>query len=47
MLNTKEESVNTHLFGLGRLFIYLLNYLDQETVKGPFWSSSQAVTCYY
>jgi len=22
-------------------------YLEQETVKGPFRSSSQAVTCYY
>jgi len=21
-------------------------YLDQEIVKGPFWSSSQAATCY-
>jgi len=22
-------------------------YLDQETAKEPFWSSSQAATCYY
>jgi len=25
----------------------LSRYLDQETAKGPFWSSSQAATCYY
>jgi len=27
--------------------IYLSRYLDQETAKGPFRSSSPAVTCYY
>jgi len=27
--------------------IYLSRYLDQETPKWPFWSSSQAATCYY
>jgi len=26
---------------------FLLKYLDQETVKGLFRSSSQAATCYY
>jgi len=25
----------------------LSRYLDQETAKCPFWSSSQAATCYY
>jgi len=25
----------------------LSSYLDQETAKGPFQSSSQAATCYY
>jgi len=25
----------------------LSRYLNQETAKGFFWSSSQAVTCYY
>jgi len=35
------------LFGLGTVFIYLLRYLDQETAKRPFRSSSQAATCYY
>jgi len=29
------------------VFIYLSRYLDQETAKGPFRSSSQAATCYY
>jgi len=28
------------------LLIYLLRYLDQESVKGPFCSSSQAATSY-
>jgi len=27
--------------------MYLSRYLDQETAKGPFRSSSQAATCYY
>jgi len=26
---------------------YLSRYLDQDTAKGLFWSSSQATTCYY
>jgi len=31
-----------------RVLAYLfVRYLDQETVKCPFQSSSQAVTCYY
>jgi len=29
------------------LLIYLSRYLDQETTKWPFRSSSQAATCYY
>jgi len=32
--------------GLGKLLIYLSTYLDQETAKGSFRSSSQAATCY-
>jgi len=32
---------------LGYLIIYCQGYLDQETVKEPFRSSSQAATCYY
>jgi len=31
----------------GTVLIYLSRYLDQETAKRPFWSSSQAATCYY
>jgi len=27
--------------------IYLSTNLDQETMKGPFWSWSRAATCYY
>jgi len=27
--------------------VLMLRYLDQETATGPFWSSSQAATCYY
>jgi len=29
------------------ILIYLSRYLDQETAKGPFRSTSQAATCYY
>jgi len=29
------------------LLVYLLSYLDQETVKGTFRSSSQTAICYY
>jgi len=29
------------------VFTYLSSYLDLETAKGPFRSSSQAATCYY
>jgi len=32
---------------LTHLFVKVHTYLDQETVKEPFWSSSQAATCYY
>jgi len=32
---------------LGTHLKYLSSYLDQETTKWPFRSSSQAATCYY
>jgi len=32
---------------LAYLLIYWSRYLDEETVKGSSWSSSQAATCYY
>jgi len=32
---------------LTHLFVKVHTYLDQETAKELFWSSSQAVTCYY
>jgi len=33
--------------GLGSHLFVKVAYLDQETAKWPFWSSSQAATCYY
>jgi len=30
-----------------QVLIYLSRYLDQETAKGPFRSSSQAAICYF
>jgi len=38
---------NENCVYLETLLVYLSRYLDQETVKGPFQSSSQAVTCHY
>jgi len=35
------------VLGLGTVLIKLSRYLDQETAKGPFRSSSQDATCYY
>jgi len=32
---------------LSHLFVKVHIYLDQETAKETFWSSSQAATCYY
>jgi len=32
---------------LTHLFVKIHTYLDQETAKEPFWSSSQSVTCYH
>jgi len=32
---------------LTHLFVKVHTYLDQETAKEPFWSSSQADNCYY
>jgi len=29
------------------VLIYMSRYLNQETAKWPFWSSSQGATCYY
>jgi len=33
--------------GIWYVLIYLLRQLDQEKANLPFWSSSQAATCYY
>jgi len=37
-----------HIYNnLGTVLVYLSRYLDQETTKEPFQSSSQSATCYY
>jgi len=39
--------VNIQGLGTKIAHFYLSSYLDQETAKRPFRSSSQAATCYY
>jgi len=43
----KKDWVATTSRGPRLVLIYLSRYLDQETAKGPFRSSSQTSTCYY
>jgi len=38
---------NPGIYKVLKLVIYLSSYLDQESAKKTFRSSSQAATCYY
>jgi len=43
MVNRQKTSIDHSMW---HLLIYLSRYLDQETAKGPFPSSSLTATCY-
>jgi len=46
-LGSATDKAITRTLWLRYILIYLSWYLDQETAKWPFLSSSQATTCYY
>jgi len=45
--DTLISEIKMHNFNLGLGTHLLSRYLDQETAKGSFRSSSQAATCYF